>query len=118
MKYVILVIVLLVAVGTCRGQDIAQQSRQAWLLSGQGTKQMECYFWATKTEVSTVACAPLRHPTDEIAIILPANATDLYHTHPKAFPRLSEADLAAQRKSGIRIHVVAPNDSTTQTHRR
>jgi hypothetical protein len=99
----------LLTIGTCQAQgkrdSIALQSKQAWLLAG-GTKPVECYFWATKTEVSTVACLPLKHPTDDLPIILPANATDLYHTHPNGFPQLSEADRASQRKSGVRIHVI------------
>lgn len=108
MKKLIPVVVLgLLAAGTgWAGPTVAEQSKQAWLLSGEGTKQIECYFWSTQEQVSTVACAPLKHPTDELSVILPVNATDLYHTHPKGFPQLSEADKAAQRKSGIRIHVV------------
>jgi len=74
----------------------------AWSASGQGTKPVECYFWTTETEVSAFACQPLLHPTDEIKLIVPANATTIYHTHPRGFPNLSEAD----KKSKIPIRVI------------
>lgn len=106
MKHILLIIGLLLTAGNCKAQTIAEQSAQAWLLSGNGTKPVECYFWSIRNQASTVACAPLKHPTDEIAIIVPAIATDVYHTHPKNFPELSEVDKAAQRKSKIRIHII------------
>jgi hypothetical protein len=81
---------------------IEQASQSAWELSGQGTKPIECYFWVVNREPSIVACHKLEHPTDEIALIVPANATAIYHTHPKGFPQLSEAD----KKSKIPIRVI------------
>lgn len=108
MKTRFLILALLSAISTLAGPQIAisEQSKRAWLLSGKGTKHVECYFWSTKTEVSTVACAALKNPTDEISVILPVDATDFYHTHPQHFPQLSDADKAAERKSRIRIHVI------------
>jgi hypothetical protein len=100
------VVFLIIASFAHAAPNTFQAERYAWELSGNGTKSVECYFWVTKTEVSTVACHALNKPTDEIAIIVPMAATDFYHTHPVGFPNLSAADKQTEKKVHIKIHVI------------